>query len=57
MEYYLEGGSERHMRDIASIIRIARMGIDQEYVSRWSKALGVEHVWSGILGRMTDGDE
>jgi len=51
MEYYREGGSEKHLRDIAGILRISQE-VDREYISRWARELDVEDIWRRILAEM-----
>ncbi len=52
MLYYHEGGSEKHLRDIASMLRVSGEEIDREYVSRWAKELQVQDVWEAVLKRL-----
>jgi hypothetical protein len=49
--FYKEGGSEKHLRDIASMMRISGAEIDQGYVEEWSRRLGLLDVWQAALGR------
>jgi hypothetical protein len=39
--YYQEGGSEKHLRDIGSMLAIQGEGIDHAYLDKWSLELGV----------------
>lgn len=48
MEYYREGGSEKHLRDIAGVLRVTTE-LDRNYLSRWSQELRVEEIWQRIL--------
>jgi len=50
MLYYHEGGSEKHLRDIASMLKLTK-NIDRDYVARWAQKLGVADVWEAILKR------
>lgn len=52
MIYYKEGESEKHLRDIASMLRISSAEIDREYVTRWAKELGLTEIWQAILTRV-----
>ena len=36
MEYFREGGSEKHLRDITGVLRTSREDIDFAYVERWA---------------------
>jgi len=51
MAFYLEGGSEKHLRDIAGVLRIQGEAIDRAYISLWTSKLGLDDVWRQILER------
>lgn len=48
MEYYREGGSDKHLRDIAGVLKISGGEIDRAYVEDWAARLGLEEIWEGI---------
>ncbi|MFQ5492172.1 MAG: hypothetical protein ACE5GE_15760 [Phycisphaerae bacterium] len=50
IEYYREGGSEKHLRDITGVLRVSGQQIDHAYISDWASRLGLEAVWRAILG-------
>ncbi len=54
MEYYKEGGSEKHLRDITGILKISGDEVDRDYISEWSTRLGLTEIWSAILKRLGD---
>ena len=41
LEYYREGGSEKHVRDIKGVLMIQGDAIDFDYLETWAKSLGV----------------
>lgn len=47
--YFEEGGSEKHIRDITSMLRIQGEGVDHAYIEHWSHDLGVNEAWKMIL--------
>jgi hypothetical protein len=53
MEYYKEGASEKHLRDIIGMLKISGEMIDREYISLWAKKLGLEDIWRAIQERMS----
>lgn len=56
MEYYKEGGSEKHLRDITGILKVTGDDIDYGYISGWSERLGLAEIWKAIndrIGRKT----
>lgn len=55
MLYFKEGQSERHLRDIAGMLRISGTEIDTRYVSEWAQRLGLRDIWEAILRRATEG--
>lgn len=52
MIYYHEGESEKHLRDIAGMLRISGEEIDREYINRWAEELGLRGIWEAILERV-----
>lgn len=54
MEYYKEGGSEKHLRDITGILKISANLIDYDYISDWSKRLGVTEIWDAVQKRIKE---
>jgi hypothetical protein len=43
--YYREGGSEKHLRDIAGILKLRKSELDTVYLAHWSVTLQVEQEW------------
>ena len=56
MAYYREGGSEKHLRDIAGIMKVSGDAVDRAYVSRWAGQLGLSEIWQAILRRLGETD-
>jgi predicted nucleotidyltransferase len=52
MLYYHEGGSEKHLRDIAGILKVSGDIVDREYVAGWAERLDLADIWRAILGRI-----
>ena len=53
MLYYHEGGSEKHLRDIAGILKVSGSDVDRQYVQRWADELGLSAIWDAILRRIS----
>ncbi len=51
MWYYDIGGSEKHLRDIAGILRVSDPLLDRDYLDTWSAKLGYADIWKAILER------
>jgi len=43
--FYAEGRSEKHLTDIAGILRVSAGRIDESYVESWVSRLGLEEFW------------
>lgn len=52
MEYYREGGSEKHLRDITGILKISPDQVDRDYVGLWAGRLGLTDIWKALLHRL-----
>jgi len=52
MEYYREGGSEKHLRDIAAIVKISAAEIDETYIADWAARLELSPIWNAIKQRL-----
>lgn len=53
MEYYQQGGSEKHLRDITGMLKVTRRSIDRDYIANWANKLGTQEVWQLILAKVT----
>ncbi len=51
MVYYELGGSDKHLRDIAGVIRIQGQALDRAYIEAWATKLGVTELWQAIQER------
>ena len=49
--YYQEGGSEKHLRDIAAMLQVSGDQIDRQYVGHWAQQLGLMEPWQAVLDR------
>ena len=57
LEFYREGGSEKHLRDIAGILKITGDRLDREYLRNWVGILGLEDIWRRISGPLFEGKD
>ena len=48
LEFYREGGSEKHLRDIKSMLRISGELLREDVIQRWILALGLEATWQSV---------
>lgn len=52
LEYYQQGGSDKHVRDITGVLRIMGAKVDRPYIDDWAVRLGLAETWREILGRL-----
>lgn len=48
LDYYREGHSDKHVRDIAGIFRISGSRLDLDYLRDWVARLGLEEEWRSV---------
>jgi hypothetical protein len=51
MMYYQDGRSDKHLRDIAGVLRIQEDAIDRTYIQSWADKLGLREIWIEIVAR------
>jgi len=51
LDYYRQGGSEKHLRDIVGVLKVRAERVDRDYISRWAVRLGVVAEWQLVLAR------
>jgi len=54
MEYYREGGSEKHLRDITGILKVSGEEIDRTYIDQWARRLDLNEIWEAIQKRLRE---
>ncbi|MGH7151314.1 MAG: hypothetical protein ACREIU_11485 [Planctomycetota bacterium] len=50
--FYRQGGSEKHLRDVAGILQVSGRTVDRRYLSIWVRRLRVADVWEAVLTRV-----
>jgi len=53
LEYYKEGGSEKHLRDIRGILELSGDQLDMKEIKRWIEEYGLENEWKTAKERET----
>ena len=48
MDFFREGGSEKHLRDITGILMVSGDQLDQDYIESWADQMGLETIWRTI---------
>ncbi len=49
--YFQQGGSERHLRDVAGMLRVSGAEIDTRYLDDWAQRLSVRDIWQVVRQR------
>jgi hypothetical protein len=52
LEYFREGGSEKHVRDIAGILRVQAGRIDRDFIADAARVRDLTVTWTDILQRI-----
>jgi hypothetical protein len=48
MDSYREGGSEKHLRDIAGVLKTSGVQIDRAYIEEWAREMDLMEIWTTI---------
>lgn len=48
LEYFRDGGSDKHLRDIRGMLNISSEQIDRAALDEWIKLQGVEQEWKKV---------
>ncbi len=52
LEFYRRGGSDKHLRDIVSVLRVSGDAVDRSYIASWADRLGLNEPWGEVLQRI-----
>ena len=52
MRYYRQSEQEKHLRDIAGIVRVSGEKLDRAYIARWAEEYYLTDIWHTILKRL-----
>jgi hypothetical protein len=52
LEYYRLGGSDKHLRDVAGVIKISGEQLDRPFIEEAVRELGLVDVWQAVLSRL-----
>lgn len=54
MQYYAQGDTDRHLRDITSMLRVSGPEIDRARIATLAAPLGLSHIWQAVLKRLDE---
>jgi hypothetical protein len=52
IEFYKEGGSDKHLRDIAGMLKVSGNVIDRAYIEDWATKLDLTEIWHSIRDKV-----
>lgn len=52
LAYYHEGGSDKHLRDIAGVLKVSGDRLDRAYIADWTERLGLREIWISVCERL-----
>lgn len=52
LEFYRDGASDKHLRDIASMIKVSGDTFDRNYLDAWAIDLNVNDLWHEVKTRL-----
>jgi hypothetical protein len=50
LDFYRQGGSQKHLRDCVGIFRVSGAELDLEYLRNWALRTGVKYEWVTLCG-------
>jgi hypothetical protein len=53
MKYFKEGGSEKHLDDMAGILKVSGAKLDRAYLESWISRLGYEEIWAALQQQLS----
>jgi hypothetical protein len=53
LEFYRDGGSDKHIRDILGVLKIQGDRVDRAYIADWAKRLNLTTEWELVLAQLT----
>jgi hypothetical protein len=54
LQYFQEGASEKHLRDIAGMLKVQANRIDRAYLADWIGRFGLQAQWQLIVNRLQE---
>ena len=52
LQFFKLGASDKHLRDVASMIKISGDSFDRHYLDSWAISLGVADEWNAVKSRL-----
>jgi hypothetical protein len=52
LQYYRDGVSEKHLRDVSGILKISGPEVNKDYIALWAERLNLMDIWNLILDKI-----
>ena len=52
LQFYKIGNSDRHLRDIAGVLKVSGETIDRDYITKYAAQFGVSGIWQTVLNEL-----
>lgn len=52
LHFYKIGNSDRHLRDIAGVLKVSGAAIDRDYITKHAAQFGVSDIWQKVLNEL-----
>lgn len=52
LQYYQEGGLEKHIGDIVGVLKVRGDRVDRAYITTWAERFGLKKEWQLVLSRL-----
>lgn len=49
LDFHRKSGSEKHLRDICSMLKAKKVGVDLIYIDHWTQTFGTYDIWQHVL--------
>jgi hypothetical protein len=57
LQFFKIGNSDRHLRDIAGVLKVSGATIDRDYIEKYADQFGVADIWQQVLRGLRHNDE
>ena len=52
LDFHRRGGSDKHLRDIAGVLKISGDQLDHAYLDSWAQRMELKEIWQAVLHRV-----
>jgi hypothetical protein len=55
LRFYKMGQSDKHLRDIAGVLKVTGDAVDRTYIVEWADRLGLREIWNAVITQVDGG--